>query len=91
MATTIINSFKVENFQNWKQAFDLGKAMREKIGIRILGVYQSVDDESSISVHCEMSSADAAKKLMSSPEMKEVWKKSGVIATPEIKILSQII
>ena len=89
MATTIINSHKVENFAKWKQGFDAGEAMRAQAGITIKGVYQSVDDENSITIISEASNPDVAKAILSAPGMKEAMKKSGVISSPEIKILNQ--
>lgn len=91
MATTIINSHKVENFAKWKQGFDAGEAMRANAGIKITGVYQSVDDENSVTVISEVPNADMAKAILSNPGMKEAMEKSGIISIPEIKILSQTI
>ena len=89
MATTIINSHKVENFAQWKQGFDAGEAMRAQAGIKIKGVYQSVDDENSITIISEVPNPDMAKAILSAPGMKEAMKRSGVISSPEIKILNQ--
>jgi 5-formaminoimidazole-4-carboxamide-1-beta-D-ribofuranosyl 5'-monophosphate synthetase len=88
MATTIINSQKVENFAKWKQGFEAGNAMREQAGIKIKGVYQSVDDGNSVTVISEVPNADMAKAIFSASTMKEAMEKSGVITT-EIKILNQ--
>ena len=90
MATTIINSHKVENFGKWKQGFDAGAGMRKELGITIKGVFQSADDENHVTVISEMPSAEIAKAVLSSPELKAAGEKSGVISTPEIKILNQI-
>ena len=90
MATTIINSHKVENFSKWKQGFEAGSAMRKELGITIKGVFQSSDDENYVTVISEMQSAEIAKAVLSSPELKAAGEKSGVISIPEIKILNQI-
>jgi hypothetical protein len=90
MATTIINSHKVENFAKWKQGFDAGAAMRKELGITITGVFQSADDENHVTVISEMPSLEIAKAILSSPELKAAGQKSGVISTPEIKLLNQV-
>ena len=90
MATTIINSHKVENFAKWKAGFDLGENMRKELGITIKGVFQSVEDENYVTVISEMPSDEIAKAVLSSPELKAASQKSGVISTPEIKMLNQI-
>lgn len=90
MATTIINSHKVENFTKWKQGFDEGADMRKQLGITIKGVFQSVEDENYVTIISEMPSPEIAKAILSSPELKVAGQKSGVISIPEIKILNQI-
>ncbi len=87
---TIVNSHKVENFSAWKTGFDAGAAMRAQIGITILGVYQSSDDENHVTVISEMASPELAKAILNSPEMKAAWEKSGAISVPEIKILNKV-
>jgi len=89
MATTIINSQKVENFAKWMHGFEAGEAMRAQAGIKIIGVYQSVDDENSVTVISEVPNPDMAKAILSAPAIKEAMEKSGVISAPEIKILNQ--
>ncbi|MGZ5245272.1 MAG: DUF3764 family protein [Bacteroidia bacterium] len=90
MATTIINSHKVENFAKWKQGFDAGEEMRAQAGINIKGIYQSADDENHVTVISEVQNADVARAILSRPGMKESMEKSGVISAPEIKILNQV-
>lgn len=89
MATTIINSQKVENFAKWKNGFEAGAAMREQAGIIIKGIYQAVDDENSITIISEVPNPEVAKALFSNAAMKEAMEKSGVVSAPEIKILNQ--
>ena len=91
MATTIINSHKVENFAKWKQGFDAGADMRKQLGINITGVFQSIEDENCVTVISEMESPETAKAVLSSSALKEAGQKSGVISAPEIKMLKQVI
>lgn len=90
MATTIINSHKVENFSKWKQGFDAGEAMRKELGITVIGIFQSAEDENHVTIISEMPSAEIAKAVLSSPELKAAGEKSGVISVPEIKILNKV-
>ena len=91
MATTIINSHKVENFAKWKLGFEAGENMRAQLGIKIIGVYQSVEDENAITVVSETPDAETARAILSAPAMKEAMEKSGAVSAPEIKILNQVI
>ena len=90
MATTIINSHKVESFTKWKEGFDAGVNMRKKLGITIKGVFQSVEDENLVTIISEMPSPEIAKAVLSNPELKAAGQKSGVISAPEIKFLNQV-
>ena len=90
MATTIINSHKVENFTKWKEGFDAGADMRKELGITIKGIFQSVEDKNLVTIISEMPSPEIAKAVLSSPELKAAGQKSGVISAPEIKFLNQI-
>ena len=90
MATTIINSHKVENFGKWKQGFEAGASMRKQLGITIKGVFQAAEDENHVTVISEMPSAEIAKAILSSTELRAAEQQSGVISTPEIKVLNQI-
>lgn len=90
MATTIINSHKVENFAKWKEGFDAGAAMRDQLGITVKGVFQSVEDENHITIISEMPSPEIAKAVLSNSELKAAGQRSGVISAPEIKMLNQV-
>ncbi len=91
MATTIINTHKVENFAKWIAGFEAGADMRSKLGIIIKGVFQSVEDENQVTVISEMPSPEIAKAVLSSPELKAAGQKSGVISAPEIKMLNRVV
>ncbi|MES2761776.1 MAG: hypothetical protein V4677_06200 [Bacteroidota bacterium] len=91
MATTIINSHKVENFAKWKEGFEAGANMRKELGIVIKGVFQSVEDENYVTIISEMPNPETAKAVLSSPQLKEAGQRSGVISAPEIKMLNQVI
>ncbi|MES2588129.1 MAG: hypothetical protein V4622_04060 [Bacteroidota bacterium] len=89
METTVINTHKVEDFGKWKVGFEAGKSMRDQAGIKIKGVYQSIDDENTVTVISEFPNPAIAKSFIESMATSESFAKSGVISKPEIKILSQ--
>lgn len=90
MATTMIATHKVEDFAKWKQGFEAGEEMRSQVGITIKGIYQSVEDENTVTIISQVSNAEMAMALFESPEMKEAMQKGGVISKPELLILKQI-
>lgn len=90
MATTLIVSTKVEDFAKWKTAFDEAAPMREKLGIKISGIYRSADDENSVSVISEYASLDLAKAIVASPEWDAAQKRAGVIGGFEVKYFDKV-
>lgn len=88
METTVINTHKVENFAKWKMGFEVGKSMRDHAGIKIKGVYQSVDDENMVTVISEFPNASIAKSFVESMSSNDAFVKAGIISQPETKILT---
>jgi len=87
METTVINTHKVADFAKWKMGFEAGKGMRDQAGIKIKGVYQSVDDENLITVISEFPNVAIAKSFVESMSSSDAFAKAGVISQPEIKML----
>ncbi|GAA4459401.1 hypothetical protein GCM10023093_00330 [Nemorincola caseinilytica] len=90
MATTLIVSIKVEDMAKWKMAFDEAVPMREKLGIKVTGIYQSADDANSISLISEYPSLEMAKAVVASPEWEAAQKRAGVIGGFDIKYFNKI-
>ncbi len=89
MVTTIL-THEVKDFTEWKKGFDADGANRSQMGVKVTGVYQSVENPNMVTVITEVPSVGAIKGFMANPELKAVMEKAGVIGAPEIKILSQL-
>jgi hypothetical protein len=87
MATTIIVSHKVENFDTWKKTFEEGADMRTEAGVIIQGVYQEGNDPNMVTIISEVPNLEMAKAMMSSPALQEGMAKGGVLGAAEIKYL----
>jgi hypothetical protein len=87
MVTTIL-THEVKDFATWKKVFDEDGVNREKMGVKVSGVYQSVENPNMITVITEIPSIEAIKGFMANPDLKAAMEKGGVIGMPEIKILS---
>lgn len=85
---TMVISHEVKDYATWRKGFDADKPNRDKGGINIIGVYSSVDNPNMVTVIGEAPSAEAAKGMTSSPELKAAMERAGVISKPEFKILS---
>lgn len=90
METLLIVSHEVKNFDTWKTAFDAGETTRAQFGVTIKGVYRSPENENWITVISEAPSPEAAKSLITDPTLRTSMENSGVISTPEFKILASV-
>ncbi len=89
MVTTIL-SHEVKNFEEWKKEFDAGASLRQQAGVKIYGVYNSVDNANHVTIIAEFPSAESVQGFLSNPELKAGMEQAGVIGTPEAKILNNI-
>ena len=89
-SVTIINTVEVKDFANFKKGFDAGAPVRDKAGIKVIGLFQSVDNPNMVTVVEEAASTESAKAFFSDPKAKEAMEKSGVISKPELKILNKV-
>ena len=87
MVTTIL-SHEVKNYADWKKGFDADEANRSSMGVKITGVFQSVENPNHVTVISQVPSVEAIKGFLANPELKATMEKAGVIGMPEIKILS---
>lgn len=77
MTTVLINSQKVRDFKQWQEVFNAGSAMREQAGIKIRGVYQSIEDQNSVTVISEVPGVEQARTIIGN--LKDIMEKAGVI------------
>jgi hypothetical protein len=78
---------EVKNFEEWKKGFDADESNRASMGVKITGVYTSIENPNLVTVMSEVPSVESAKGFLSNPELKAIMEKAGVISTPEIKLL----
>lgn len=80
---------EVKNYNQWKLAFDSEEGVREKVGIKVKGVYVSANNANIVTVITEAPSVEVAKSFTSNPNLKAVMESAGVISAPDLKILIQ--
>jgi hypothetical protein len=88
--TTVIISHEVKNYSDWKKVYDDDEVNRSKAGLKITGLYHSVDNPNKITLVGEAPSVEAVNQFMSNPELKAEMEKGGVLGMPEVKVLSKI-
>lgn len=73
---------QVSNFAAWKKVYDEFDAPRRELGVRGDGVFQSVDDANDVTVWHDFDTADAARALMESTQLRDTMRKAGVTGQP---------
>ena len=89
MVTTIL-SHKVKDFQKCKRIFDADASLRQRAGIKIIGLYASLDKPNYITIISEFPNPQFFHEFIFGPQMKEKMKKAGVISELETRILNKI-
>lgn len=74
----------VENYTNWRRAYDAFDAERKTMGVIGADVYQSLDDPNDVTVYHDFKTRQQAESFATSKRLKEVMKGAGVKGRPEI-------
>ncbi len=80
----------VADFNRWKEAFDSHVMARKRAGEVSCRLFHSLDDPREVILLLDWESADAARKFMTSSELKEKMRASGVQGSPEIRYLEDV-
>ena len=80
----VMITHKIEDYDHWKEIFDIHEPERRDAGLELVGIGRSKDDESVISVMFAFDDMDSAKIFASSEDLKDAMDKSGVISEPSL-------
>lgn len=78
---------KVADFNRWKEAFDAHVIARKRAGEIGFRVFHNMDDSHDLFLLFDWESADAARKFMTSSELRDRMAQAGVQGAPEIQYL----
>jgi len=84
---TLLLTHEVKNFLEWKEGFDAGEPLRQQAGVKVNGVYTSIDNPNYVTIITELQSSEAVNGFLTNPDLKASMEKAGVIGMPEAKIL----
>lgn len=79
----------VEDYGNFRKAFDGKEPMRQSAGATGHAVYQSVDDPNEVTIQVGFPTTEAAKAFASSAPLREAMKQAGVAAPPVIWFVNE--
>jgi len=87
---TIILRHDVKDFTEWKTYFDADEPNRANAGVKLLGLYTSVNNPNDVTMIFEAPDAELYYKMMSDLQLQETMKKAGVISAPHASILNKV-
>jgi hypothetical protein len=76
-------SHTVKDYAIWKKAFDANEPMRKANGLEFIVLGRSIENPNSVCIVLHASDLSKAKAFESSPKLKELREKNGVISKPE--------
>ena len=79
----MVISLEVKNFTEWKKTFDAGAPVRDKAGIKVLSVCQSLDSENQVMVIEEAENAQSAHNFL---ELLKSKQKQGDMTKLDVKL-----
>jgi len=78
---------KVADFEAWKAVLDSHAEAQRKAGLTVQHIFRDVADPSEIFLLFEVDDLEKARRFVSSPEVPDAQRESGVIEKPEIIFL----
>lgn len=78
---------RVADFSEWKRIFDSHAEAHREAGLRLIHLWQSIEDENNVFVLFEVADIEKARKFVTAPEGTEAGKAAGVLEG-EIHFLS---
>jgi quinol monooxygenase YgiN len=84
----VIVTHEVKDYTSWRKGFDADASNRKSAGFKVWNVCADENNPNMVSVIGEFPNAAAAEAFTTSPKLKEVMEKAGVIGKPEVKVLS---
>ena len=80
----------VEDYEKWKKVFDEDASRRKSLGSKGGRLYRSADNPNEMTIVWDWESLEKARQFATSPDLREVMEKAGVVGMPQIIFLEEI-
>jgi hypothetical protein len=84
----VVVTHEVKDYNSWRKGFDADELNRKNAGFNIWSVYADVKNPNMVSVIGDFPNAAAADAFTTSPKLKEVMEKAGVVGKADVKVLT---
>jgi len=82
--------FTVEDIEKWKSVFEEVAALRKSFGSTSTQAFAKADSQNEITVLLRFESRERAVQMFQSPEFREVTKRGGMFAHPEVTFFNEV-
>jgi hypothetical protein len=86
--TYMLCRHRVANFSDWKRIFDSHAEAQFDAGLSVSKVLRNLDDLNEVFLLFQVTDLEKARAFVSSPEVPDAQKQSGVLDEPDIYFLS---
>jgi len=80
----------VEDYEQWKKVFDEDASRRKSLGSKGGRLYRSADNPNEMTIVWDWESLEKARQFATSPDLREVMEKAGVVGMPQVIFLEEI-
>ena len=75
---------KVENFENWRRAYDDHRGARDKAGLKEQHLLRNVANPNDVVILFQADDLERARAFTRSNDLRTAMQKAGVVGTPEL-------
>jgi heme-degrading monooxygenase HmoA len=75
---------KVQNFDNWKKAYDDHRGARDQAGLAELHLLRSVADRNDVVILFKADDLERARAFVRSDDLRKAMQGAGVVGVPEL-------
>ncbi|MBN1507914.1 MAG: hypothetical protein JW955_13770 [Sedimentisphaerales bacterium] len=90
MVTHLHAGFKVRDYELWKTGYDASRPLRKASGETSFQVFRNVDDPNTVTVLSVQKSAENVQAFMSSPDLQNRMKESGITQMGQMFIMEEV-
>jgi quinol monooxygenase YgiN len=83
MTTTMFAKHKVNDYENWKRAYDEFTSVRKENGVTGATVHRDANDPSTVIITHQFKTTDDALAFVNSEKLKSAMMEAGVAGPPE--------
>ena len=87
---TVIGKHEVKDAKTWKVGFDADETNRANAGVKVNGVYSSIENPNMITISMDFPSKEVLEVMMNNPDMQKTMAEAGVIGKPEFQVFTKI-